>query len=147
MMRPSQGRGLDSPGGDRTSRPIDLMHLARQTLGDDGLAGEVLRMFEQQVTRYFERVRTSNDEFEITLGLHTLKGAAQGVGAMALAAQARAAETEFANILHRSCGTEPIFGKHWPKNVCTCGQSSVKLPLCWHPCARPCGVLYPGHLT
>lgn len=95
MMRPSQGRGLDSPGVDRTSRPIDLMHLARQTLGDDGLAGEVLRMFEQQVTRYFERVRTSNDEFEITLGLYTLKGAAQGVGAMALAAQARAAETEF----------------------------------------------------
>ncbi|AEQ51912.1 Hpt domain-containing protein [Pelagibacterium halotolerans] len=96
MMEPGRKGGLDSLRVDRTSRPIDLVHLARQTLGDRALECEVLRMFEKQVAIYFERVSAATDPHEITLGLHTLKGAAQGVGAMALASQARAAEIEFA---------------------------------------------------
>jgi HPt (histidine-containing phosphotransfer) domain-containing protein len=96
MMQPRPGVGLDSLKVDRTSRPIDLVHLARQTLGDRALECEVLRMFEKQVAIYFVRVSAATDPHEITLGLHTLKGAAQGVGAVALASQARAAEVEFA---------------------------------------------------
>lgn len=86
---------LDSPRIDRTNRPIDLVHLARQTMGDRGLECEVLRMFERQVNLYFERLRETRDSHEISMGLHTLKGASQGVGAVALAAQAKAAEAEF----------------------------------------------------
>ncbi|MAN76893.1 Hpt domain-containing protein [Pelagibacterium flavum] len=95
MMQPRPGVSLDSVKVDRTSRPIDLVYLARQTLGDRALECEVLRMFEKQVAIYFERVSAATDPHEITLGLHTLRGAAQGVGAMVLASQARAAEAEF----------------------------------------------------
>lgn len=95
-MQPNRKRGLDSGRVDRTSRPIDLVYLARQTLGDRALECEVLKMFEKQVAIYFGRVSAATDPHEITLGLHTLKGAAQGIGAMILASQARAAEVEFA---------------------------------------------------
>jgi HPt (histidine-containing phosphotransfer) domain-containing protein len=78
-----------------TVRPIDLVHLARQTLGDDALKIEVLRLFNQQIVVYFERVRAATDPHEIAMGLHTLKGAAQGVGAFALADIVRAAEADY----------------------------------------------------
>ena len=80
---------------DRTSRPLDLVHLARQTMGDRALECEVLRMFERQVNLYFERVRATTDAQEMAMGLHTLKGASLGVGAMALAELVRGAGTEF----------------------------------------------------
>lgn len=87
--------GLHSGGRvDRTSRPIDLVHLARQTLGDKALECEVLRMFDRQVVLYFERVRASTDADELAMGLHTLKGASNGIGAVSLASIARAAEVE-----------------------------------------------------
>ncbi|RDE08460.1 hypothetical protein DVH29_11355 [Pelagibacterium lacus] len=95
MVEPAAWQGLDSPRIDRTNRPIDLVHLARQTLGDRGLECEVLRMFETQVIAYFERIKASRDPYEITLGLHTLKGASRGIGAVTLAALAEAAEAEF----------------------------------------------------
>jgi HPt (histidine-containing phosphotransfer) domain-containing protein len=79
---------------DRTQRPIDLVHLARQTMGSRELECEVLRMFERQITSYFERVRLTTDHDELVIGLHTLKGASMGVGAMPLAELARAAEHE-----------------------------------------------------
>ncbi|SDG46197.1 Hpt domain-containing protein [Pelagibacterium luteolum] len=95
MVLPSPRPSLDSPRIDRTNRPIDLVHLARQTMGDRALEHEVLRMFSGQVTAYFDRVRASGDTYEITLGLHTLKGASRGVGAVTLAALSEAAEHEF----------------------------------------------------
>ncbi|WP_116653893.1 Hpt domain-containing protein [Pelagibacterium sediminicola] len=78
-----------------TVRPIDLVHLARQTLGDDALKIEVLRLFNQQIVLYFDRVRAAVDPHEISMGLHTLKGAAQGVGAFVLAETVRAAERDY----------------------------------------------------
>jgi len=96
MVQPRPGPVLDSPRIDRTNRPIDLVFLARQTMGDRRLECEVLRMFETQVALYFERVASAMDVEKIVVGLHTLKGAALSVGAMALAEQAKAAEQEFA---------------------------------------------------
>lgn len=87
--------GIQAQGRvDRTTRPIDLVHLARQTLGDRALEHEVLRMFVRQVTLYFERVRATRDADELAMGLHTLKGASVGIGAVNLAAVARSAEAE-----------------------------------------------------
>lgn len=80
----------------RAGSPIDLVHLARQTLGDRALQLEILRLFDQQITIYFARVRNSDDDHEIAMGLHTLKGASLGVGAGSLADIAKAAELEFA---------------------------------------------------
>lgn len=77
-----------------SSRPIDLDFLGRQTLGDPGLEQEVLRLFDEISHTYFERVETSTTVPDLVRNLHTLRGAAAGVGAFGLAELARVAETE-----------------------------------------------------
>jgi len=77
-------------------RPIDLVHLAKQTLGDRGLECEVLRMFDQIALSYLERLKQATSKDQVKLNLHSLKGAAAGVGADVIAAHARLAEVEFA---------------------------------------------------
>ncbi|WP_375451950.1 Hpt domain-containing protein [uncultured Devosia sp.] len=83
-----------SPIGRRPARPIDLVHLARQCLGDAGLEHEILRMFDTTAKVYFGRLERASTHEELALTLHSLKGAAGGVGAWAIADLARAAETE-----------------------------------------------------
>ena len=94
MARARVETGIDSARVDRTTRPIDLVFLARQTMGDRRLESEVLAMFETQVALYWERVASATEADKISLGIHTLKGAALGVGAMALAELTAAAEAE-----------------------------------------------------
>jgi HPt (histidine-containing phosphotransfer) domain-containing protein len=74
--------------------PIDMGHLSRQTLGDPGLEEEVLRLFDQMARVYYDRLETSTNAADLLRNLHTLKGAASGIGAFGLAELARAAETE-----------------------------------------------------
>lgn len=74
--------------------PIDLDFLSRQTLGDPGLEEEVLRLFDDMSRVYFGRLETSTTVEELLRNLHTLRGAAAGVGAMRLAELARIAEVE-----------------------------------------------------
>lgn len=71
-----------------------MVHLARQTLGDQGLGQEVLRLFDQMVQVYLERLQTSTNVEQLLRHLHTLKGAAAGVGAVRIAELARAAEAD-----------------------------------------------------
>ncbi|HTM77470.1 MAG TPA: Hpt domain-containing protein [Devosia sp.] len=78
----------------RPVRPIDLVHLARQCLGDAGLEHEILRLFDTTAKTYFERLQLSTTFDELAMNLHSLKGAASGVGAWAVADLAKAAETE-----------------------------------------------------
>src|SRR5437588_4718950 len=40
-------------------RPIDLVHLARMTLGDRGLEREVLQLFDRQATMLVARMQAS----------------------------------------------------------------------------------------
>ena len=75
-------------------RPIDMEHLSRHTMGDPGLQEEVLRLFDQMSHAYYERLEVSTSIDELLRNLHTLKGAAAGVGAFALAELARVAEAE-----------------------------------------------------
>jgi len=81
-------------GSGAAQRPLDMVHLARQTLGDWALEVEVLRMFNQISRTYFERLETSTNRNDLMVNLHALKGAAAGVGAFALAQLARTAEDE-----------------------------------------------------
>ena len=74
--------------------PIDLVHLSRQTLGDHNLELEVLRLFDQMSHVYYGRLEASTTVDELLTNLHTLKGAAAGIGAFGLAELARVAETE-----------------------------------------------------
>lgn len=78
----------------KPKRPIDLVHLARQSLGDPGLEEEILRMFDQMVGIYMGRVREAAQVGDVAPNLHALKGAAAGVGALSIAALTEEAESE-----------------------------------------------------
>ncbi len=85
----------ESAGGTNgANRPIDLVHLSRQSLGDPGLEAEILHMFDQLLTNYMARIRKSSGMDETLVVLHSLKGAAAGVGANNIAVLARNAELE-----------------------------------------------------
>jgi len=72
-------------------RPIDLVHLARTTLGDRGLEREVLQLFDRQSMLLIARMRTAAPSGVVTLA-HTLKGSALGIGAWRVARAAEALE-------------------------------------------------------
>src|SRR3954454_33780 len=72
-------------------RPIDLVHLARTTLGDRGLEREVLQLFDRQSALLIARMRSAAPAGIVTLA-HTLKGAARGIGAWRVARAAEALE-------------------------------------------------------
>jgi HPt (histidine-containing phosphotransfer) domain-containing protein len=80
-----------APSRASIERPIDLVHLARMTLGDRGLEREVLALFDRQATVLVSRMRASPSA-AVTSVAHTLKGSARGVGAWQVAAAAEAVE-------------------------------------------------------
>lgn len=70
---------------------LDLAHLRRMTLGDDGLAREVLSLFDSQAAVLTERMQSCETAALATLA-HTLKGSAVGIGAMQVVHAAQALE-------------------------------------------------------
>ena len=78
----------------RPARPIDLVHLAKQCLGDENLELEVLRLFDTTIATYYGRLRAASSHDDLALNLHAVKGAAAGVGAWTVADMARALEDE-----------------------------------------------------
>ncbi|MEZ5811330.1 MAG: Hpt domain-containing protein [Rhizobiaceae bacterium] len=83
------------PGGETCapsrSRPVDLVHLARQTMGDRTLEEEVLQLFMQQAMIIGDRILNANPSERRRLA-HGLKGSARGIGAFAVAECAFAIE-------------------------------------------------------
>jgi HPt (histidine-containing phosphotransfer) domain-containing protein len=84
----TQNVAFSTPGGEASgttrSRPIDLAHLARQTMGDRALEQEVISLFLQQAGQIGEKiVHASSDECRELA--HRLVGSARGVGAFAIA--------------------------------------------------------------
>jgi HPt (histidine-containing phosphotransfer) domain-containing protein len=74
-----------------TERPLDLVHLARQTLGDRDLECEVLRLFAVQSASMMQRLGALPAE-EKRLVAHTLKGSARAIGAWRVASAAATIE-------------------------------------------------------
>jgi HPt (histidine-containing phosphotransfer) domain-containing protein len=70
--------------------PIDMAHLERMTLGDMGLEREVLAMFAGQSAGLYRALAALPPE-TATL-VHTLKGSAQAIGAVRVAAAAEGLE-------------------------------------------------------
>jgi len=66
------------------SRPIDLVHLARQTTGDKGTELEILQTFARQSRRALLEM-SSGDMPAILAAARLLKGAASAVGAFTVA--------------------------------------------------------------
>ena len=85
---------IDLSGENHAEAPIDLEHLSKQTLGDEGLEIEVLRLFDEMSHVYYARLEQSTNVADLLRNLHTLKGAAAGIGAFGLAELARVAEAE-----------------------------------------------------
>jgi len=76
------------------TRPIDLVHLGRQTMGDKSLELEILRLFKTQLECHLKQLDAAPDAKTLRIRLHTIKGAAAGVGAMCVARDAGDAETQ-----------------------------------------------------
>jgi HPt (histidine-containing phosphotransfer) domain-containing protein len=68
--------------------PIDLVHLARQTMGDRELEKELLALFDCQAAQIADRLRHVENGTASADLAHKLKGSARAVGAGAVAAAA-----------------------------------------------------------
>ena len=78
------------------SYPVDLVHLARYTGGDSELNAEILKLFETQANDLVAQLQSlleAGDAKGWHAIHHSLKGAARGIGAFALADAAAQAET------------------------------------------------------
>src|SRR4051812_41597170 len=91
MENPTDTDSSDAPSLVPDDRPIDLVHLARTTLGDRSLEREVLQLFDRQSSLLIARMRTAAPAGVATLA-HTLKGSARGIGAWRVARAAEALE-------------------------------------------------------
>lgn len=74
--------------------PFDREHLERATQGNRALAREVLVLFDGQAERMLEAIAAATEKKKRGELAHTLKGAARGVGAFAVADAAEAIEAE-----------------------------------------------------
>jgi HPt (histidine-containing phosphotransfer) domain-containing protein len=75
-----------------SSRPVDLVHLSRYTLGERALEREVLDLFCTQSLVYLERLQGAANDQEWKDAAHSLKGSAQAIGAWRAAEAAERAE-------------------------------------------------------
>jgi HPt (histidine-containing phosphotransfer) domain-containing protein len=82
------GRKLKAEGlaeGPAAERPIDLVHLSRQSLGDRALERELLQLFDRQAEQIMARldsdVGAGDRRWRRDLA-HTLGGSAKAVGAL-----------------------------------------------------------------
>lgn len=84
-----------APAETRTSpsRPVDLVHLSRYTLGERSLEGEVLALFCTQAELCLQRLGAAEMDGEWREAAHTLKGSARAIGAWRVGAAAETAET------------------------------------------------------
>lgn len=74
-------------------RPVDLVHLSNQTMGDQALESEVLGIFLSQSQIYMNLLKTSADHEVLHKAAHALKGASRGIGAFELANKAAEIES------------------------------------------------------
>ncbi len=74
-------------------RPIDLVHLANQTMGDKALEAEVLQMFARQTRRLVHEMASAEAPGVSALA-HRLQGAAKAVGAFKVSAAAERVEAD-----------------------------------------------------
>ena len=75
---------LSTEAGETKSAPVDLEHLARQTLDDKEVQREVLKMFVDQIAVALSSIEALGEKDRFALA-HSLKGSARSVGAFALA--------------------------------------------------------------
>jgi HPt (histidine-containing phosphotransfer) domain-containing protein len=98
MAMPAPIIAFEAPSNQKAaspsqSRPIDLVHLAKQTMGDKGLETEVLQMFSRQARRLVQEI-ASAEPVAVTALAHRLQGSAKAVGAFKVSAAAERLEAD-----------------------------------------------------
>lgn len=88
-------------------RPVDLVHLARQTLGDRALEREILDLFVIQTRVVLDHFYRADDVQQKLDLAHTLKGSARAVGAWKVAACAEACEHVADENAQPCCASSP----------------------------------------
>ena len=91
------------------NRPVDLVHLARYTLGNRSLEREVLSLFNTQSVLYLQRLKDAVADKDWKDAAHTIKGSARSIGAWQLARSAEIAET--LSGAKRKSGAEVVLGE------------------------------------
>lgn len=86
-----------SPEAGHPAAPVDLVHLARHTLGNRDLELEVLRLFVRQSRTHLERLKLEEDFGRRCEVAHTIKGSARGIGAWKVADLAERLESAAGN--------------------------------------------------
>jgi HPt (histidine-containing phosphotransfer) domain-containing protein len=79
----------------RSQTPVDLTHLARYTGGDQAINAEVLQLFLRQSAEILHKLHAALKAHDLQSWrelAHSLKGAARGIGAFAMADAAEAIE-------------------------------------------------------
>ncbi len=87
----------DRPSG--ASKPVDLEHLARFTLGEKALEREVLELFCTQSVLYLDQLRAAMSDRDWKDAAHSLKGSARAIGAWRAAQAAERAEALQSDVL------------------------------------------------
>ena len=86
--------GRTAPAQLEAERPIDLVHLAKQTFGERDLEAELLRLFDRQAAQIVARLSDPvmpDRRWRSDLA-HTLKGSARAIGAFGVASAAESYE-------------------------------------------------------
>lgn len=99
--------GSSSPqpcGAELCQKPIDLVHLARYTLGNRALELEILQLFQRQSEIDINRLATAQTDKAWLEAAHTIKGSARAVGAWHVGLLAEAAERLSGDALARHRG-------------------------------------------
>lgn len=95
-QEPKQQGNSSNASGDIRARIdpqiIDFAHLKRYTMGDAALEAELLGLFRIQAGQQFGQICQAETIEDWKMAVHTLKGAARGVGAGAIAALAETIE-------------------------------------------------------
>lgn len=93
--------------GPSASKPIDLVHLARQTMGDRTVELEVLKIFARQARQCLAELSVADQDGKIATA-HRLKGAAQAVGAFPLSKFAEEIEAGALDAAHMAKMTAAV---------------------------------------
>ena len=85
--------------GPAPGRPVDLVHLARYTLGDTSYERLVLALFHTQSDICLKRLETADHEQAWQDAAHTIRDSARDIGAWRVARSAEDAEALHGNAL------------------------------------------------
>lgn len=84
--------GMGQTSNRVAGRPVDLVHLARYTLGNNSIEREVLSLFRTQSSQFLRRLKEAVNDTAWKQAAHTIRDSALEIGAWQVARTAEHAE-------------------------------------------------------